>query len=363
MHPGPVNRGVELSGEVIDSPQSLITEQVASGLVVRMAILYELLARRRAAGARSAGERRRATDPDRTAGVSLAEAARHALRRGRGPGPARRDGARPGRRDRRRPRRRHPRRRDRRARRARLGRRRRRRGGRGRGPARLPGLLRPPRPPAHARARSTRRTSRPAPAPPPPAATAGCSRWPTPSRRSPPPADIEALREAARARGLGPGRLPRHRHPRHGGRGADRDGGAARGRRGRLQRRRPADPQRPHPAPRAPVPAPLRRHDRPARGGPRALRRRRHARGPGLGGARPGRHPLGLRVDDDRPRRRARRLRGRPDPRPAPLRGRVGRGGARRQGGRGADQLRGDARTTSASPTRRCAASTRAASR
>jgi len=44
MHPGPVNRGVELSGEAIDSPRSLIAEQVASGLVVRMAILYELLA-------------------------------------------------------------------------------------------------------------------------------------------------------------------------------------------------------------------------------------------------------------------------------------------------------------------------------
>lgn len=44
MHPGPVNRGVELSSEVIDSPQSLITEQVESGLFVRMAILYELLA-------------------------------------------------------------------------------------------------------------------------------------------------------------------------------------------------------------------------------------------------------------------------------------------------------------------------------
>jgi len=44
MHPGPVNRGVELSGEVVDSPQSLISEQVAAGLVVRMAILYELLA-------------------------------------------------------------------------------------------------------------------------------------------------------------------------------------------------------------------------------------------------------------------------------------------------------------------------------
>jgi aspartate carbamoyltransferase catalytic subunit len=44
MHPGPVNRGVELSPEVVDGPASLITAQVESGLVVRMAILYELLA-------------------------------------------------------------------------------------------------------------------------------------------------------------------------------------------------------------------------------------------------------------------------------------------------------------------------------
>lgn len=44
MHPGPVNRGVEISAAAIDSPQSLIGEQVAAGLVVRMAILYELLA-------------------------------------------------------------------------------------------------------------------------------------------------------------------------------------------------------------------------------------------------------------------------------------------------------------------------------
>jgi aspartate carbamoyltransferase catalytic subunit len=43
MHPGPVNRGIELAADVIDSPQSLIVDQVASGLVVRMAILYELL--------------------------------------------------------------------------------------------------------------------------------------------------------------------------------------------------------------------------------------------------------------------------------------------------------------------------------
>jgi aspartate carbamoyltransferase catalytic subunit len=43
MHPGPVNRGVELSGEVIDSPQALVTAQVEAGVVVRMAVLYELL--------------------------------------------------------------------------------------------------------------------------------------------------------------------------------------------------------------------------------------------------------------------------------------------------------------------------------
>jgi aspartate carbamoyltransferase catalytic subunit len=47
MHPGPVNRGVELSGEVVDSPQAIITAQVESGVVVRMAVLYELLARAR----------------------------------------------------------------------------------------------------------------------------------------------------------------------------------------------------------------------------------------------------------------------------------------------------------------------------
>jgi len=43
MHPGPVNRGVELSGEVIDAPQSLIIQQVRAGIVVRMAVLVEVL--------------------------------------------------------------------------------------------------------------------------------------------------------------------------------------------------------------------------------------------------------------------------------------------------------------------------------
>jgi aspartate carbamoyltransferase catalytic subunit len=44
MHPGPMNRGVEISDEVADSAASLITRQVKAGLVVRMAVLYDLLA-------------------------------------------------------------------------------------------------------------------------------------------------------------------------------------------------------------------------------------------------------------------------------------------------------------------------------
>jgi aspartate carbamoyltransferase catalytic subunit len=43
MHPGPVNRGVELSADAIDAPQALIGEQVKAGVAVRMAVLYELL--------------------------------------------------------------------------------------------------------------------------------------------------------------------------------------------------------------------------------------------------------------------------------------------------------------------------------
>ncbi|HVE69269.1 MAG TPA: aspartate carbamoyltransferase catalytic subunit [Solirubrobacteraceae bacterium] len=42
MHPGPVNRGVELAADVIDSPQATISAQVEAGVVVRMAVLYEL---------------------------------------------------------------------------------------------------------------------------------------------------------------------------------------------------------------------------------------------------------------------------------------------------------------------------------
>lgn len=42
MHPGPINRGVELSSDVADSDQSIILEQVENGVAVRMAILYLL---------------------------------------------------------------------------------------------------------------------------------------------------------------------------------------------------------------------------------------------------------------------------------------------------------------------------------
>ena len=42
MHPGPVNRGIELSPEVADGPYSVILEQVANGVAVRMAVLYLL---------------------------------------------------------------------------------------------------------------------------------------------------------------------------------------------------------------------------------------------------------------------------------------------------------------------------------
>ncbi|MEZ5168294.1 MAG: aspartate carbamoyltransferase catalytic subunit [Acidimicrobiales bacterium] len=43
MHPGPMNRGVELAGEVADRPNAVITEQVTNGIAVRMAVLYLLL--------------------------------------------------------------------------------------------------------------------------------------------------------------------------------------------------------------------------------------------------------------------------------------------------------------------------------
>jgi aspartate carbamoyltransferase catalytic subunit len=44
MHPGPMNRGLEISADAADSPRAVIVEQVANGVAVRMAVLYLLLA-------------------------------------------------------------------------------------------------------------------------------------------------------------------------------------------------------------------------------------------------------------------------------------------------------------------------------
>ena len=42
MHPGPINRGVEIDSDVADSKQSVILKQVENGVAVRMAVLYLL---------------------------------------------------------------------------------------------------------------------------------------------------------------------------------------------------------------------------------------------------------------------------------------------------------------------------------
>ncbi len=323
MHPGPVNRGVELSGEVVDSPQAVITAQVEAGVVVRMAVLYEVLAARADARPRARPDRAAARMTDPTALVCAAAPpaallirdahvldpreqidARHDLliRGGeiaeigapntltapdgaetidasgrhvfpafvdphvhlRTPGPGAQGGHRDG----------HPRRRRRR-------------------------LLRRDRDAQH-----------------------------RPGRRHRP--DPRRAARPRRPRGARPGRLHRLDHPRPGRRPTDRDGRAARRGRGRVHRRRQAGHERRDAAPRAPVPAPVRRRARAARGGPVAVAGRRDARGPGLGAARRRRHPGRQRVDDDRPRLRAGRLRGRRDPHPAPERRRVGRGDRRR---------------------------------
>ena len=49
MHPGPINRGVEIDSDVADSNQSIILQQVENGVAVRMAVLY-LLAGNKANG-------------------------------------------------------------------------------------------------------------------------------------------------------------------------------------------------------------------------------------------------------------------------------------------------------------------------
>jgi aspartate carbamoyltransferase catalytic subunit len=42
MHPGPINRGVEITSDVADSDQSIILNQVENGVAIRMAVIYLL---------------------------------------------------------------------------------------------------------------------------------------------------------------------------------------------------------------------------------------------------------------------------------------------------------------------------------
>ncbi|MGB4773843.1 MAG: aspartate carbamoyltransferase, partial [Daejeonella sp.] len=46
MHPGPINRGVEITSDVADSKQSIILDQVENGVAIRMAVLYLLVRQR-----------------------------------------------------------------------------------------------------------------------------------------------------------------------------------------------------------------------------------------------------------------------------------------------------------------------------
>ena len=59
LHPGPMNRGVEISPEVADGPQSCVLEQVTNGIAVRMALLFLLMS----GGAEDAGNALAESEP------------------------------------------------------------------------------------------------------------------------------------------------------------------------------------------------------------------------------------------------------------------------------------------------------------
>ena len=371
MHPGPVNRGVELSGEVIDSPQSpddragRLRPGGADGDPLRAARRRRATARRRSRRATTAPrrtrprsgsrrERRRGASPRRsTCAPARAPTWSCARRRcsTRSPGStapttsssataASPSSPRPGS--------------------AADGRR---RGRRRRRPARLPGLLRPPCPPADPR----------------PGAQGGRrNRHPLGRRRRLLRRDRDGQHRAARLHrrptsrrcARRPARRPRCRpaswRPSTRGMEGDeltdmaelREAGALGFSDDGLPIRSAGIMRRALQYQRLCGGTIALHEEDPELSGAGVMHE-----GAGLGGARPGRRPLGLGVDDDRPRRGPGRLRGGADPRPAPLGRRVGRGGARRQGRPGSRSAARRPRTTSASPTRRSAASTRCASR
>ena len=68
LHPGPLNRGLEISSAVADGPYSVIMDQVTNGVAVRMALLYLLVNRAKTAGAGDALEPAIAAEPRRQTG-------------------------------------------------------------------------------------------------------------------------------------------------------------------------------------------------------------------------------------------------------------------------------------------------------
>ena len=226
MHPGPMNRGVEIDPRVADAADALIETQVRAGLVVRMAVLYDLLTTgpgRRSRRAVRGGGGVMLCVRGRAAGRTSSSAARACSIRPRASTRARRA-------------------RSTTASIAELGSSADANGHRvidGAGScSRRPSSTRTStcaRPAARTRRRSPRGTA---------AAAAGgyCAILAMPNTE--PVVDsaavLGALVEQARARGGGAGRLPRRDHEGPAGRRADRDGRARRRRRGRLLRRRHA---------------------------------------------------------------------------------------------------------------------------
>ncbi len=76
MHPGPMNRGVEIDPRVADSEAALVTDQVRAGLVVRMAVLYDVLTVAPVADARAGGGRADARRAERSRRLAHARGTR-----------------------------------------------------------------------------------------------------------------------------------------------------------------------------------------------------------------------------------------------------------------------------------------------
>lgn len=76
LHPGPINRGIEIASSVADGPYSVIMDQVTNGIAVRMAVLYVLVAARKVQGVRKPTARPAAAQGGRDRGKEAAPARR-----------------------------------------------------------------------------------------------------------------------------------------------------------------------------------------------------------------------------------------------------------------------------------------------